>query len=62
VVRLLKTIVAADGASVSEHERSAIAEADAWLRDNRPIRHEAVLADLGLRMADWKELEEQLER
>jgi hypothetical protein len=62
VVRLLETIVAADGASVSEHERSAIAEADAWLRDNRPIPHEAVLADLGLTMVDCENLAEQLQR
>jgi hypothetical protein len=37
-------------------ERAAIAEADTWLRDNRPIPHEVVLAEMGLTMSDWEKL------
>jgi hypothetical protein len=56
VVHLLETIVATDGEAVSERERAAIAEADVWLRNNRPIPHEVVLAELGLTMADWEKM------
>jgi len=55
VVHLLETMVAPDedGDTLSNAERSAIAEADEWLMHNQPITHEEVLADFGLTMADW---------
>ncbi len=38
-----------------EEERSA-AEAREWLKHNKPIPHEEVLADLGLTMADFERM------
>jgi len=58
VVRLLETLVAAeqDGDTLSPAERKAIAEADEWLKHNRPIPHEEVLAEFGLTTAEWEKM------
>ena len=55
VVHLLETMVPPeeDGDTLSNAERKAVAEADEWLKHNRPIPHEEVLAEFGLNMADW---------
>jgi hypothetical protein len=41
---------------ISEAERKAVAEADEWLKDNKPIPHEEVLAEFGLTMTDWEKM------
>lgn len=58
VVHLLESIVPAeeDGDTLSNAERSAIAEADEWLKHNEPIPHKQVLAELGLTLADWESM------
>jgi hypothetical protein len=38
---------------LTEENRPAIAEADAWSQHNTPIALETVLADFGLTMTDW---------
>ena len=38
---------------ISEEEERAVAEAREWLKHNKPIPHEEVLADLGLSPADF---------
>ena len=55
VVHLLETMVSPEEERdiLSEAERKAIAEADEWLKHNKPIQHEEVLAEFGLTMADW---------
>jgi hypothetical protein len=47
--------------NLSDSERRSVSEADAWLRQNRPIPHEDVLADLGLTMADWERMAKEPE-
>jgi hypothetical protein len=61
VVHLLETMVPPeeDGDTLSNAERKAVAEADEWLRHNRPIPHEEVLAEFGLSMADWDKMGQQ---
>jgi hypothetical protein len=44
----------ADDEPLTEEDRRAIAEADAWSEGNAPIALEAVLADFGLTMSDWE--------
>ncbi len=62
VVRLLETIVSTDYAdTLSESERKAIGEAEEWLKRNKPIPHEEVLAEFGLTMADWEKMAEEPE-
>ena len=58
VVHLLETMVSPheDGDTLSDAERRAVAEADEWLKHNQPIRHEEVLAEFGLTMADWDKM------
>jgi hypothetical protein len=57
VVHLLETMVSLeDRDTLSNAERKAVAEADEWLKDNQPIPHEEVLAELGLTMADWEKM------
>jgi hypothetical protein len=58
VVHLLETMVPPeeDGDTLSNAERKAVAEADEWLRHNRPTPHEEVLAEFGLSMADWDKM------
>jgi hypothetical protein len=41
---------------ISEAEERAVAEARDWLKHNKPIPHEEVLADLGLSMADFERM------
>lgn len=45
-----------DGDTLSPAEQKAIAEAGEWLKQNEPIPHEQVLADLGLSMDDWERM------
>jgi hypothetical protein len=57
VVHLLEAMVSPeDGDTLSDAERKAVAEADEWLKNNRPIPHEEVLAEFGLTMADWEKM------
>jgi len=58
VVHLLETMVSldADGDTLSNAERQAVAKADEWLKHNQPIPHEKVLAEFGLTMADWEKM------
>ena len=62
VVHLLETMVppGEDGNRLSDAERKAVAEADEWLKHNQPIPQEEVLAELGLTMADWEKMAEEL--
>lgn len=41
---------------ISEDEEQAVAEAREWLKHNKPIPHEEVLAELGLSMADFERM------
>ncbi len=41
---------------VSEDEEHAVAEAREWLKHNKPIAHEEVLAELGLSPADFERM------
>jgi hypothetical protein len=63
VVHLLETIVPPDEDSdaLSPAESKAIAEADEWLKHNRPIPHEEVLAEFGLTVADWEKMAQEPE-
>jgi hypothetical protein len=57
VVHLLETMVSAeDDDTLSESDLKAIAEADEWLKHNKPIELEEILADFGLTMADWEKM------
>jgi hypothetical protein len=61
VVHLLESMLlpADDGNTLSNAERAAVAEADEWLRHNRPIPHEEVLAEFGLTLTDWAKMAEE---
>jgi hypothetical protein len=60
VVHLLETMVShEDSGTLSDAERKAIGEADEWLKENRPISHENVLAELGLTSADWEKMADE---
>jgi hypothetical protein len=61
VVQLLETMISPDqdGDTLSSAERKAVAEADEWLKHNQPIPHEEVLAEFGLRLADWDKMGEE---
>ena len=39
---------------ISQDEEQAVAEAREWLKVNRPIPHEGLLAELGLSMAQFE--------
>src|SRR5271168_4089238 len=41
---------------ISEDEERAVAEAREWLKHNKPIPHEEVLAKLGLSTADFEQM------
>ncbi len=41
---------------IGEAEENAVAEAREWLRHNKPISHEEVLADFGLSMDDFERM------
>lgn len=43
-----------DDEPFTEEDRQAIAKADEWSKNNRPIPLEEILADFGLTMADWQ--------
>ena len=45
-----------DDEPYTEEDRQAVAEAEEWLRHNKAIPLEDVLADLGLTMADWESM------
>ncbi len=60
VVHLLEVMVHEENIdesdTLSPAEAKAIAEADEWLKHNKPIPHEEVLAEFGLSMADWEKM------
>lgn len=64
VVHLLEIMVSPDddGDTLSNAERQALDEADDWLKHNKPIPHEEVLAEFGLTMAEWKKMGKQPQR
>jgi hypothetical protein len=41
---------------ISEEEERAVAQAHEWLKHNKPIPHEEVLAEFGLTMADFERM------
>jgi hypothetical protein len=41
---------------ISEEEELAVAVAREWLKHNKPIPHEEVLADFGLTMEDFEQM------
>ena len=41
---------------ISEEEERAVDVARQWLKHNKPIPHEEVLAEFGLTMADWERM------
>ncbi len=41
---------------ISAEEEQAVAEGREWLKHNKPIPHEEVLADFGLTMADFERM------
>ena len=43
-----------DDEPVTEAERQAVDEADEWLKHNKPIPFEDVLADFGLTLTDFR--------
>lgn len=45
-----------DDEPFTEEDRQAVAEADEWLKHNKPIPMEEVLADFGLTMTDWEKM------
>ena len=47
-----------DDEPLSDAERRAIDEANAWLKHNNPIPHEEVLAEFGLTMKDFEKMGE----
>ncbi len=57
VVHLLETMLSPEERdTLSGAERRAVAEVDEWLKHNKPIPHEDVLAEFGLTMADWEQM------
>jgi hypothetical protein len=47
-----------DDEPVTDQERRAIAESDEWLKHNKPIHFEKVLADFGLTLEELKSHQE----
>jgi hypothetical protein len=45
-----------DRDTLSNAERKAVAQADEWLKQNKPIPHEEVLAEFGLSRTDWEQM------
>ncbi len=41
---------------ISEEEERAVAETKEWLKHNKPIPHEEVLAEFGLTMDDFRKI------
>ncbi len=56
VRNLLEVFLDEDSDARSPAEAKAIAESDEWSKHHDPIPHEAVLAEFGLTMADWKKM------
>lgn len=60
LVRFLETIgapgVAFEDEEITEEEERAVAEAREWLKHNKPMPHEDVLAEFGLTMVDWERM------
>ena len=58
VVHLLEAMVPPeeDSDTLSPAEAKAIGEADEWSKQNKPIPHEQVLAELGLTMDTWEKM------
>jgi hypothetical protein len=53
---LLEVFLDDDRDTLSPAEAAAIAVADEWSKQNAPVPHEQVLADLGLTMDDWEKM------
>ncbi len=47
-----------DDEPFTEEDRRAVAEAEEWLKHNKPIPMEEVLADFGLTTADFEKMSE----
>lgn len=59
VVHLLESFLAEDSDTLSPAERSAVAEADEWIKHTQPIPHEEVLAEFGLTLAGWEKMAQE---
>ena len=44
---------------ISESENSAVAEAREWLKNNKPISNESLLAELGLTTVDFENMKQK---
>ena len=55
--RKLATVPVEDE-EISEEEERAVDEAKEWLRHNKPIPHEEVLAEFGLTIEDFRKMGE----
>jgi hypothetical protein len=49
-------VAAIEDEEISAEEEQAVAEGREWLKHNKPIPHEEVLADFGLTMADFERM------
>lgn len=63
LVQFLETIVnpslrhiPLEDEEISEDEERAVAEAQEWLKHNKPIPHEQLLTELGLTISDWESM------
>lgn len=60
LVRFLETIVDPivpfEDEEISEQEEHAVTEAREWLKHNKPISQEDVLAEFGLTITDWERM------
>jgi len=58
VIHILETLLTPpeESDTLSNAERTAVAEADEWLTHNQPIPHEDVLGDFGLSITDWEKM------
>ncbi len=45
-----------DDEPFTDAERTAVGEADEWLKHNQPIPNEELLMEFGLTMADWEKM------
>jgi hypothetical protein len=45
-----------DDEPFTEEDRQSVAEAQEWLKHNKPVPLETVLADLGLTISDWEQM------
>jgi len=57
VIHLLEAFTAEDPDYLTPDEARCVAEAEEWLKHNKPIPHEEILAEFGLTAADFEEID-----